>query len=428
MIRWAGYHKQSKKRRMDLMHGKDDSLIEKLAAANKLKAAPVERHVQASKVSAATPPAFLTKESAQSLFGLKTPVQFEPTIIVNAAEEPDNYARLLVSEPASEVTELEATSSQSGEKLAALAPTPTHEELLKEIQKLELLGDKKQTPEPVVELVTATEAARATQVTGPSWRSWLMPIAVAFAGIACISILPKAPDMPDPAMKPAAVQNLAQKPPSISTSSVVPASGGTISSKPNAEVAATVAESTPAPVAAAQPTVTSTAVEVVPTAKISSAAAEAPNFVVRKTETTAKKVPVQKKATDPITAKQKAEEAVALARASAPKTVQSKNPKTQAFDNHAHSAVANNELPKVPVVALATPAAVVAPVVASNPSIVKGSDQCTGMIGMAAAQCRQCSTLSFLRRLSCEGQVRVKYCEGREGMVSDCPMAYDTKH
>ncbi len=387
-----------------------DSLIEKLAAANKLKAASAvntpasssggSTHKSSSSGShAPAPPAFLTKEGAASLFGLSS----QPA----AAKTPVTHE---IAEPA---------------KPTFIAPAPTHDELLREIQKLERLGDKKESPEPITVMATSAEAATVKAVktpsVKPSWRSWLLPRGVALAGIACISVLPKSAEMPQVASKPAVIQKVAVQKGDVS--GVV--SAPVVSQAATPVIAAVLEPKTPEP---AKPNAVAAAIEPAPTPP--------PTVLARPNEPVAVKVTATPSNKSPAVAKKQAEEAIASAKKVVPpKTVAPKiNKNTNDKNSQADQRVAHGnghnslDVPRVPVMAVAAvPAAAMAPVISSK-AVAKGPDQCAGMTGMAADQCRQCHDFSFIRRLSCEGQIRVKYCEGREGMTRECPLQVDKRH
>jgi uncharacterized membrane protein len=389
-----------------------DSLIEKLAAANKLRAAGVTTPVSSPAISsqnsklasnhAPAPPAFLTKEGAASLFGLSS----------QSVEVPHTKEPL---------------------KPTTVVPAPTHDELLAEIQKLELLSDKKEVPEPVTVMATSAEtnAANLPKVAQikPSWRSWLLPLGVALAGIACVSVLPKSEQLPPVAAKPAVIQKAV-----VQKGEVTGAVSSPTIAKSTVEPSA-VLPSMPAamPVTAAATTV----VAATPASAVVPEVITPPTVLARPNEPVAVKVTATPSTKSPALAKRQAEEAILSAKkivpASqvAPKVNKNSTDKSQQADRKVtHNTSSNHlDLPKVPVVAVAAvPAAVLAPVISAPKAIAKGPDQCAGLSGMAADQCRQCHDFSFIRRLSCEGQIRVKYCEGREGMIRECPVQVDKRH
>jgi hypothetical protein len=386
-----------------------DSLIEKLAAANKLRGAGVSTPASTSAVSSQTsklasnhapaPPAFLTKEGAASLFGLSSqPVDVQHT-----------------KEPLKPTT---------------VAPAPTHDELLAEIQKLELLSDKKEVPEPVTVMATSAEtnAANLPKVAQikPSWRSWLLPLGVALAGIACVSVLPKSEQLPPVAAKPAVIQKAVAHKGEVT---------GAVSSPTIAK--SKVEPSAVLPAMSATTAAATTVVAATPASAVVPEVITPPTVLARPNEPVAVKVTATPSTKSPALAKRQAEEAILSAKkivpASqvAPKVNKNSTDKTQQADRKVtHSTSSNHlDLPKVPVVAVAAmPAAMLAPVIAAPKAVAKGPDQCAGLSGMAADQCRQCHDFSFIRRLSCEGQIRVKYCEGREGMIRECPIQVDKRH
>jgi hypothetical protein len=450
-----------------------DSLIEKLAAANKLQAGGSAGAQQASKtaIPAPNPPAFLTKDSASSLFGLSkregAPVAADsfspavplpestvltvPAVSSNSTPPLIDMSGLLQSKPKDDLT------SASEPKWAAMqvAPAPSHDDLLREIQKLEMLSDardqasafdlkpitpKAQYPdfhpeadaassvpsELVMPVTTAPIPVMPTDTTPKpttksNWRSWLMPVAVAIAGIASISILPKSAEIPPvpPQVvqaKPAAAQKVVA--PVIATAPSTMTVSGQVQAATQAAPQVT-AEKPPENASIESQAVKTVGVLVasnVPSPVLSSDAVKA----------SAAKAQVTKNSAPTAGAKQRAETAIAAARKTvSSKPVTHKSGRAGGADTHTGNVSAALDIPRIPVVAVAAPAAMAAPVVVPKPAIAKGPDQCVGLSGMAADQCRQCSSYSFVRRLSCEGQIRVKYCEGREGMTRECPTVID---
>ncbi len=389
-----------------------DSLIEKLAAANKLAAAAsstalpttpanipsvratekTDSPVAKNGTAAPTPPSFLTKEGASSLFGVSSR-QADAAVIPQA--------QTLSSPVVSSATAVTAAPP-------TIAPSPSHDDLLREIQKIELLSEK---PSIVTESAPITLQKQAVKEPGvvPTWRSWLWPVAVAFAGIACISMLPKHVDLPleapNVAVSPATVQARATQI-AIDNEAKQTAAAPAIASTGSVSGAIT-------PVVDAKPDPDVAKVAAVPT-----------EFVVRPT-VAPQKVQVKSSASDAVAAKRQAELAIASAKQSVPARAAPVNRPVRQGSGDTHASAGHSDLPRVPVVAVAAPVAAAVPMVVPKAAIAKGPDQCAGLTGMVGEQCRKCSDFSFIRRLSCEGQIRVKYCDGREGMTNDCPPVFN---
>ena len=86
------------------------------------------------------------------------------------------------------------------------------------------------------------------------------------------------------------------------------------------------------------------------------------------------------------------------------------------------SAATELHSPSVPAV-IAKPAEI--PVQASSKTTQEAS--CSGIAGLAAEQCNQCSKTSWLSRGNCEAQIKANYCSSRGRQTPDCAVDYYTR-
>ena len=89
----------------------------------------------------------------------------------------------------------------------------------------------------------------------------------------------------------------------------------------------------------------------------------------------------------------------------------------------------NSQFASVEAPSPSVPAVVAKPFELPAPIVSKTAQEpiCSGTTGLAAEQCNQCSSKSWLSRVNCEAQTKANYCAARGRQTPDCTADYYTR-